>query len=91
MKFILNRALRLKVKLIEPISDARLQVEDCWATPRASADDEDAFLIVDQFCPTDLGRDIDIILNNNGDAKGKVHSEKVIFSLNFKIEFSKKT
>ena len=81
----MNRALRLKVKLIEPISDARLQVEDCWATPRANADDEDAFLIVDQFCPTELGRDIDIILNNNDDVKGKVHSENVTFSNNFKI------
>ena len=77
--------MRLKVKLIEPISDARLQVEDCWATPRANADDEDAFLIVDQFCPTELGRDIDIILNNNDDVKGKVHSENVTFNNNFKI------
>ena len=68
----MNQQLRLKVKLIEPISDARLQVEDCWATPRANADDQDAFLIVDQFCPTDLGHDIDIDLSNNGNAKGKV-------------------
>ena len=62
--------LRLKVVLTEPIDNAMLQLEDCWATPTPNADDIDAFLMIDQFCPTKLGHVVDIGLIENGASTG---------------------
>jgi hypothetical protein len=63
--------LRLNVVLQEPVEGAKLQVEDCWATPSPKADHPDAFLIIDQYCPTYLGRQVGTAFIENGNSTGK--------------------
>merc|ERR1719285_259085 len=73
--------LRVRLRLYEPLPHAKLQIQNCWVTPTADAQHPDGFFLIDEYCASDLGKEVNVdIIENGASPAARFQSKVFIFS-----------